>query len=228
MEAKESAARKALELIRDGMVLGLGTGTTARFFVRALAEEVKKGLGVVGIPSSRDTEELARSLKVPLATLDEHAEVDLTVDGADEVDPDFNLIKGLGGALVREKILAASSRSMAVIVDSSKLTETLGSLAPIPVEVIPYGTGLCKRRLEGMGAAVSLRTTGKGPFVSDNGNHLLDARFEGIPDPAALERDINAIPGVVDNGLFVGIAQTVIVGTQEGATVRNKGEGPAG
>ncbi|MCZ6602395.1 MAG: ribose-5-phosphate isomerase RpiA, partial [Planctomycetota bacterium] len=164
------------------------------------------------------------SLGIPLSTLEEHGNVDLTVDGADEVDPSFNLIKGLGGALVREKILASASRGMVVIVDSSKMTDRLGSRSPVPVEVIPYGVAPCRRKLEEMGASVALRLAGSAPFVTDNGNQVLDARFEQILDPAALESQINDIPGVVGNGLFIGMADTVIVGTEEGATVKRKGD----
>lgn len=215
-----------MELVRPGMVIGLGTGSTAREFVLALAEKVGEGLDIVGIPSSRDTEQLALAKGIPLVTFADRERADLTVDGADEVDPEFNLIKGLGGALVREKILASASASMAVIVDDSKMVERLGVRAPVPVEVIRFGAHPCQRRLEALGAAVTLRSTEAGPFVSDNGNYVLDARFEEIPDAAALEAEINCIPGVVDNGLFVGLAEVVVVGTGEGARVMRRGEGP--
>ena len=222
MDPKENAARKALELVREGMVLGLGTGSTAEHFVRALGEAVGRGLSVRGVPSSRATEALARSLRIPLATLDEVGEVDLTVDGADEVDPDFNLIKGRGGALVREKILAAASGELAIVIDPSKWTDRLGKICPVPVEVIPYGLRPCRKSLEALGAGVTLRQTEDRVYVTDNGNQILDARFAEIPDPARLEREINAIPGVVDNGIFAGMARTVIIGTKEGAEVRRK------
>lgn len=228
MDPKENAARKAIDLVRDGMVIGLGTGSTAWRFIEALAAQVKKGLSVEGIPSSKETERLARSLGITLVSLDEKPETDLTVDGADEVDPEFNLIKGRGGAFVREKILASASKVMAVIVDSSKLKDRLGTDAPVPVEVVPYGAGTTRRRLEELGARVTSRKGKDGPFVSDNGNRILDARFERIEDAGLLEREINSIPGVVDNGIFTGLADIVVVGTEDGATIRRKENGPIG
>jgi ribose 5-phosphate isomerase A len=204
------------------MVLGLGTGSTAACFVQALGEAVHKGLKITGIPSSKRTEELARSLHIPLVGLDDVDAIDLSVDGADEVDPGFHLIKGGGGALVREKILASISRSLAIIVDPSKIVECLGKAFPLPVEVIPYGEPVCRRALESLGAEVTRREG----FVTDNGNLILDCKFDGIPDPALMEARINAISGVVDNGLFVGMAQTVIIGREDGAEVLRKGQGP--
>ena len=222
--AKRNAGRKALELIEDGMVVGLGTGSTARHFVQGLGERVAAGLGVRGIPSSITTETQARSVGIPLVGLDTETVVDVTVDGADEIDPDFHLVKGGGGALLREKILSACSRRLVIIADASKLVDRLGVAFPIPVEVVPFGLGPARRGLEALGATVKLRGSEELPFVTDNGNYILDARFaEGAPDPGERERTINAVPGVVDNGLFVGIADTVIIGSEDGAEVRTKG-----
>lgn len=222
MRAKRIAARKALDLVHPGTVVGLGTGSTARYFVEALGERVAAGLDIRAVPSSAGTEQLARAAGIPIVGLDEVEGVALTVDGADEVDPDLRLIKGRGGAFVREKILAAASRQVVIIVDRSKVVDRLGGAHPVPVEVVRFGLHPCRRAIEAMGAEVSLRRAGEEPYISDNGNPVLDARFPGIPDPAALEREINTLPGVVDNGLFVDLATTIIVGSDEGVEVRRK------
>lgn len=211
--------KAAAACVESGMKVGLGTGRAATAFLQALAERVRaEGLEVVGVPTSEGTRALAASLGVRLTTLAEAGPLDLTVDGADEVNPSLDLIKGLGGALVREKIVAASSRRLLIVVGAEKLVEHLGRKTPLPVEVVPFGLALCERRIAELGAKPVLRRQGDSPFVSDNGNYVLDCRFEEIVSPGALDREIREIPGVVGTGLFVGMAQRALV--QEGRDVR--------
>jgi len=203
------------------MKLGLGTGRAANEFVRVLGERVRTGLAIVGVPTSEATRELAESLGIPLTTLAEAGTLDLTIDGADEVGPGLSLIKGLGGALVREKIVAASSRRFVVVVGAEKVVPRLGVKTPLPVEVVPFGLALCERRLASLGSKPTLRAAaqGSGPFVSDNGNHILDCKFAAIDDPGELDRAIREIPGVVGTGLFVGMAERVLVQQDDGVRV---------
>ena len=222
---KRAAAARALEFVQPGMRLGLGTGSTARHFVELLGERVRQGLNVVGVPTSRATEADAKRCGVPLTTLDETPELDLTVDGADEVGPGLALIKGGGGALLREKIVAAASARMVVIADESKWVETLGRF-PLPVEVVPFGLGATQRAIEKAIAALqkpgplTLRRSRDGhPFVTDGGHWILDAALGRIDDPAALARALAGIPGVVEHGLFVGLAQTVILAGPAGSRI---------
>src|SRR5262249_22143212 len=210
----EAAAR----YVEDGMKVGLGTGHAAMKFVTALASRVGQGLRVVCVPTSEATRRLAESLGLRLTTLGEIGELDLTIDGADEVDPRLDLIKGLGGALVREKIVAASSKRLMIVVGAEKIVERLGVRTPLPVEVVPFGLALCERRLAELGAHAVLRKSTEGPFVSDNGNYVLDCGFGGIDDPSATDQAIRSIPGVVGTGLFIGMAERVLV--QEGNVVR--------
>jgi len=212
----EELAARALGLVRDGTVVGLGTGRAATAFVHALAGRVRDGLRVKGVPTSEETERLARELEIPLVGLE--ADLDLTVDGADEVDPALNLIKGYGGALVRERIVAVASLRQVILVTRDKLVEVLGSHGRLPVEVLPFALPLCRRRLEALGLKPVLRTEEDRPFVTDNWNVIVDCATGPIEDPHALERTILAIPGVVDTGLFLGTADTVLVA--DGATVR--------
>lgn len=223
-DAKRHAAQRAAELVEDGMVLGLGTGSTAQLMLAALAARVNEGLKVRGVPTSIDTMELARHLGIPLTTLDDDLALDLTLDGADEVDPEFRLIKGLGGALLREKVVASASRRVAIMVDEGKLVKKLGSKAPLPVEVVRFAWRPAQERLKALGCEPVLRRTPEGePFVTDNGNLVLDARFaHGVEQPEELERAVNNIPGVVENGLFLGLATEVVVGTPAGARVERK------
>ncbi len=213
---KFEAARAALEEVGDGMRLGIGTGSTAEAFVRLLAERVNDGLAVVGVPTSERTAALCRELGVPLSTLDETPELDLAVDGADEVDPELGLIKGGGGALLREKIVAAASQRMIVIADASKLVGTLGRF-PLPVEVNPFGleaTRIAIRKAAGtldLEGPIELRMAGGEPFVTDGGHFVLDASFGRIPDTRALSDALHAIPGVVEHGLFLGLADVAII-----------------
>jgi ribose 5-phosphate isomerase A len=212
----EALATRALGLVRDGTVVGLGTGRAATAFLHALAGRVREGLRVKGVPTSEETERLARELGIPLVGLD--ADLDLTVDGADEVDPELNLIKGYGGALVRERIVAAASARQVILVTRDKLVEVLGSHGRLPVEVLPFALPLCRRRLDALGLKPVLRAEEDRPFVTDNWNVVVDCATGPIEDPHALERTILAIPGVIDTGLFLGIADTVLVA--DGATVR--------
>ncbi len=214
-ELKRIAAHRAAEYVRDGMVVGLGTGSTARYAVEKLGEMVKEGLDIVGIPTSLETEQLARKAGIPLSTIDEH-DIDLTIDGADQVDGDLNLIKGGGGALLREKMVASCSREEIIVVDESKITDRFSF--PLPVEVVKFGWKSVARKLESMGLEPARRE-----FVTDNGNYILDCGYGSIDDPEEMERMLNGIPGVVENGLFVGLATMVIAGTAGGAkTIRRQ------
>lgn len=216
---KELAARKAVEYIHDGMVVGLGTGSTAEFAIRALAERVEaEGIEVQCVPTSKASAALGEQLGLDIQGLEDNPVVDLTIDGADEVDPDLNLIKGLGGALLREKIVAAASTRQVIIVDPGKLVDRLGTRAPLPVEVIPFACGLAQLRLMDIARRAELRRSDDGePFVTDNGNFILDCHFpDGIGDAAALDRTIDEVPGVVENGLFVDLVDIVVVGLDDG------------
>lgn len=210
-------AARALELVRDGDIVGLGSGRAATAFLRALAERVGEGLRVRGVPTSEATAALARRLGVPLAGLDE-APLALTVDGADEVDPRLDLIKGYGGAMVRERIVAAASRRQVILVTVEKLVPVLGTRGRLPIEIVPFALPLCRRRLEALGCPPAVRQAAGRPVRSDNGNLLLDCAIRPLADPAALERELRAIPGVVDTGLFLGTAGIVFVA--DGRAVR--------
>jgi ribose 5-phosphate isomerase A len=213
--------------VDDGMRVGLGTGRAASAFVHALALRAHEGLQVLGVPTSESTRRLALSLGLTLATLDDVGELDLTVDGADEVDPHLDLIKGLGGALVREKIVAASSARLVILVGSEKLVPRLGVKTPVPVEIVPFARALCQRLIRALGAEARLRKTpadASQPYVTDNGNHVLDCHFNGIDHPRALEVALREIPGIVGTGFFLNMAERVLV--QEGNTVRVLMSGP--
>lgn len=211
------SAIEAAAMVEPGMVVGLGTGRAAAMFVRALARRIGEGLDVRGVPTSRRTEELARELGIPLAGLEEISAVDLDVDGADEVDPSLDLIKGHGGALLRERVVASVSTTFVILAGEEKIVPRLGSRMSVPVEVVPFAAPVSKRKLEALGGDVRLRLSEGGrPFVSDNGNHILDARFDEIADGSDLERRIDALPGVVDCGLFIGMADLVLVQSDSG------------
>ena len=223
-DAKRAAAAAALELVKPGMRLGLGTGSTARRFVELLGARIAQGLDVICVPTSEETRAQAEDLKIPLATIEEQPELDLTVDGADEFDSRLRLIKGGGGALLREKIVASASARMIVIADSSKFVATLGRF-PLPVEVTPFGLEATRRAIlreaEATGArgAVPLRKRAGEIFISDNGNYIVDCHFAALPDPDALAQRLSAIPGVVEHGLFIGIARAVISAGPKGVEV---------
>jgi ribose 5-phosphate isomerase A len=209
---KEAAGRAAAQLVSDGNVVGLGTGSTAYFAVVALGERVKAGLKITGIPTSTKTADLARGLGIRLTTLDEHPEIDITIDGADEVDPKLNLIKGGGGALLREKIVASASKRMVVVADSGKIVPVLGKF-PLPIEIVDFARVVLEKKLGVLGATSKLRTQPDGkPFVTDEGHHILDCSFGEIKEPAALATELNGMPGIVGHGLFVGLAKLVLVG----------------
>lgn len=219
MELKARAARQALDHVRDGMVLGLGSGTTMSHFLAMLGERLQKGQlhGVVGVPTSTTVEAQARAAGIPLTTLEANPRLDLAVDGADEVDPQLDLIKGLGKALLREKIVAAQSDRFLIVVDESKLVARLGA-GPLPVEILPFGAGVQVRWLQGLSTRAELwRGEDGSPVVTDNGNYLARCWFEGgIPDPRALARILAGRAGIVGHGLFLGMAQAVIVAGPEG------------
>lgn len=218
---KRAAAARAALLVEDGMRLGLGTGSTARHFVALVGERVRAGLGVVAVPTSEATRRQAEGEGIPLTTLDETPELDLTVDGADEVGPGLALIKGGGGALLREKIVARASRRMVVIADASKRVERLGAF-PLPLEVVPWGLGATRRAILGALAACGcagplvLREAGGAPYVTDQGHHILDAHLGRIEDPAALAAALQALPGLVEHGLFVGLASGAVIAAEGG------------
>ena len=217
-EAKRAAGRRAAELIRDGLELGLGTGSTVDPFLEALAARIEgEGLRVRGVPTSRQTERRARELGIPLATLDEVGRLDLTVDGADEIDPAFDMIKGGGGALLREKVVASVSQRVVIVVDQTKRVDRLGTTFALPVEVVKFAVAPVRRALALLGCDPILRERNGGVFESDNGNAVLDCRFaEGIADARALHTAAHAIPGVVEVGLFLGLAHGCIVGFPDG------------
>ncbi len=221
-QMKINAAQAALEHVEDGMRLGIGTGSTAEEFVRLLAEKVAGGLRVEGVPTSERTARLCVELGVPLKSLDELPILDLTIDGADEVDGSLRLIKGGGGALLREKIVAAASARMLVIADETKLVETLGAF-PLPIEINPFGQVATRLAVEkvasnlGLTGEMKLRQSGDGIFTTDGGHYILDASFGRIPDAEALSRELNAIPGVVEHGLFINMAALAIIAGPAGA-----------
>jgi ribose 5-phosphate isomerase A len=221
-QEKQAAARAALDFVRDGNVVGLGTGSTAAHVVRLLAERVRAGLKITGIPTSRATQRLASSLGIPLTVLERPGQIDVTIDGADEIDPLLRLIKGGGGAFLREKVVAWASRRLVIIADSSKQVEVLGK-APLPVEVIPFAANLVAREIEGLGGSVHLRG-GDEPFVTDEGHNILDCHFGQITDPERLGRQLDSIPGVVEHGLFVGMAEVAVIGKNEGVVVLRRSE----
>jgi ribose 5-phosphate isomerase A len=215
-DGKQSAATAALAYVKSGMKLGLGTGSTARRFVDLLGGEVGKGLSIVGVPTSEATRAQAQAFSIPLATLEEMPELDLVIDGADELDSELRLIKGGGGALLREKIVAASSKRMLVIVDASKKVERLGKF-PLPVEVVPFGFGSTRLRLEracatlGLVGALTPRQRGDSLFLTDGGHYILDCAFGALPDPERLAARLAEIPGVVEHGLFLGLASIALI-----------------
>lgn len=223
--AKRAAAGRALEMVEDGMVLGLGTGSTAAWFVRLLAERIEReGLHVTGVATSAATAELSDGLGIPISALEAAGPVDLTVDGADELDAALNLIKGGGAALLREKIVAAASRRLVIIADAGKQVAELGAF-PLPVEVVRYGWPMTRdaiaAALSGMdvdGHGITLREAADGPLVTDEGHHILDLHLGRIGNAPALARALNALPGVVEHGLFIDIASAVVIGHADGRT----------
>jgi ribose 5-phosphate isomerase A len=224
LDGKRAAGEAAVALVTDGMRLGLGTGSTVYWTLRALAERVGAGLHVVGAATSRETERLAHELGIPLAAIDDIGPLDLGIDGADEVSPALDLIKGGGGALLREKLVALQCRTRIIVVDSTKLVRRLGA-RPVPVEVVAFGWRATAARLAAEGGRPRLRTTADGqPFVTDEGHHILDCAFPPIDEPEALARTLKALPGVVESGLFVGLADVVLVGSADGVEALRRGK----
>jgi ribose 5-phosphate isomerase A len=215
-EMKKQAAEKAVQFIEEGMTIGLGTGSTVEFALKKIGELVKGGLKISAIPTSLKTKRMASELKIPLIELDDHTEIDITIDGADEVDSNLNLIKGGGGALTREKIIAYHSKKVIIIVDETKIVKGLGCDCVLPVEVTKFAWPATKKVLEGLGCTTELRKIMNEVFITDNQNYIIDCDFGKIADPEALEKEINNIPGVLENGLFIGLADEVIVGSKQG------------
>lgn len=216
------AAERAVEFVQDGMKVGLGTGSTAAFAIDAIGRLVKDGYDILAVPTSIVSERQARELGIPLATLEEAGTLDITIDGADEVDGNLDLIKGMGGALLREKIVAYSTRQEIIIVDDSKLVHELGTKFPLPVEVVQFSHGRTRMFMEELGCRAELRG-GSAPFVTDNGNYIYHLHFEhGIRDPYELQRRLDDIPGVVETGLFLKMAKKVIVASEQGIRVMER------
>ena len=218
VQGKKLAAAKAVEYIRNGMTIGLGTGSTAYWAIQGIGEKVKNGLSVKAIATSIQSDTLARELGIPMVPFPEIDHLDITIDGADEVDEHLNLIKGGGGALLREKIVASVTRFYIIIVDESKLVRHLGKF-PLPVEVAPFGWELTFRRLQELGGAPRMRMAGDGaPYLTDNQHYILDTSFGLIADPARLHERVSAITGVMEDGFFIGMADVVIAGLSDGGT----------
>jgi len=215
MNAKQAAAHKAVQYIKDGMIVGLGTGSTAYWAIQYLGEKVKQGMRITAIATSDETERLALECGIKVSEMDAVDYIDIDIDGADEIDRRLNLIKGGGGALLREKIVAAGSKTFIVIADGSKMVEMLGQF-PLPVEIIPFGWQHTARHLALLGCQTTLRQKEAKPFITDNGNYILDCQFGPIPDPAVLQQQINNTPGVVENGLFVKMATRIVIGYDDG------------
>ncbi|QDV09988.1 Ribose-5-phosphate isomerase A [Planctomycetes bacterium Poly30] len=228
-ESKRAAGRRAAEFIESGQTVGLGTGSTVFFTLERLAERIRdEGLEIRGVPTSIDTETKSRGFGIPLATLDEVEKIDVTVDGADEIDGAFQMIKGGGGALLREKVVASLSDRVVIVVGADKVVERLGSTFDLPVEVVPFARAVVHRRIEAMGGQPALRMRkddSSAAYLTDNGNEILDVHHaDGIADAAALERALHEIPGVVESGLFIGLAHAMVVGEADGsASVHERG-----
>ena len=218
---KKIAAEKATESIQPGMVVGLGTGSTVYYALLKLGAMVRAGLDIVGVPTSAGTEKIATAQQISLATLATHPSIDLTIDGADEVDKDLNLIKGGGAALVREKIIANASKKILIVVDESKVSRVLGTTFPLPVEIVQFGWEATQTEVNRICGKSTLRVAStqdgrQNPLITDNGNYILDCHLDGIPAPQEIELQLNNIPGVVENGIFVNRADKIIIGTPSG------------
>ncbi len=209
MNQKKEVGEKAIDYIEDGMIVGLGTGSTVFFTITKLGELVQKGLSIKGIPTSKQTEKLANKVGIPLISFDEVEQIDVAIDGADEVAPDLNLIKGGGGALLREKIIANAAKTFIVVADPNKNVPKLGSF-PLPVEVLPFGFEMTKKKIQNLGLTAHLRQVQGKPFLTDNGNYILDFLIPDMTNLKELERKLNLIPGVIENGLFLGVTDIYI------------------
>jgi ribose 5-phosphate isomerase A len=218
----DALVEAALGMISPGTIVGLGSGRAATRFIRALGARIADGLQVRGVPTSRASAALASDLRIPLTTLDEVESIDVVIDGADEVDPQLNLIKGLGGALVREKVVATAARRFVILVGPEKLVGQLGEHGVLPVEVVPFALVVCRRKLNSLGYASEPRSSDGQLFTTDNGNHILHCHITALPDAAAVEQTIRSIPGVVGTGLFLGMADTVIIDRGSDAEIRRR------
>jgi len=226
-DLKRRAALAALEEIHDDMIVGLGTGSTAAHFISELAVRVREGLKIAAIPTSEASRQQAEEGGIPLTTFAEHPYIDVTVDGADEISPQLDLIKGLGGALVREKVVAHASRRVVIVADESKLVEKLGSRTVIPVEVVPFAVHFVMQRLAGWGGQLCIREKNGMRVVSDNGNLIIDWKYGEIEQPALLEKQLKGVTGVVDSGLFCHVAQCVIVAGRNGIRKIERSQTPS-
>jgi ribose 5-phosphate isomerase A len=224
MSPKQRAAEAAMKYVKDGMVVGLGTGSTADLFLQALAAAIKERRvrDIRGVPTSRQSERRAQHLHIPLTTLADSPHPDVTIDGADEIAPNLDLIKGLGGALLREKIVAQNSKKLVIIADASKAVQKLGTKAMLPVEVVPFAHETHEAFLRSLGATPTLRRSGDTPYLTDNGNYIYDCRFKGIDDPAALDLALRSRAGVVETGLFVGMATVALIAGEECVEERSR------
>jgi ribose 5-phosphate isomerase A len=223
--AKKRAAARAVELIKDGSVIGLGAGSTVAFAVNELGRRMREeNLRVQVVPSSNQTQKIAVECGVPITTLDKHPSLELDIDGADQIDADLNLIKGMGGALTREKIVAQSSKALIIVGDETKLTDALGRNQPLPVEVLPFALPLVASKIRALGGKPVLKMSrdGSGPFVTDNGNSIFNVDFGIIKNPTKLDHQLKNISGVIETGLFLGMAETAYVGTETGVKVLRK------
>ena len=215
VDPKKIAAEKAVEYVKDGMIIGLGTGSTAYWAIQKIGERVKQGLKITAVASSENSAKLASDLKIPLISFEHIKGIDLTIDGADEVDQEKNLIKGGGGALLREKILATNSKQFIVVIDASKLVKYLGAF-PLPIEIVPFASKLTIQKIQALGTTPVIRSEQGRNYITDNGNLIVDCHFESIQDPAKLNSQLHLIAGVVETGLFVNMKPMVIVGDTDG------------
>lgn len=216
--AKKRVALEAVKHVREGFLVGLGSGTTVAYAIQEIGKKIRQGLQVLGVPTSHQALMLAVSYSIPLTTLDEHPKLDLAIDGADQVDGELNLIKGMGGALMREKVVASAAKQFVVVADETKLVEKLGTKQPIPVEVLPFALSTVVARVEDLGGKAVLREGERkvGPVVTDNGNFILDVTFGAVDDLTKLDVAVKSIPGVLETGLFLGMADIVYLGKQDG------------
>lgn len=224
MIEKKIVGEKAVEFVKDGMTVGLGTGSTVYYTIIKLGQLMKEGLSIKGVPTSIQTEKLANECGIPLANINEIDYIDVAIDGADEVDPQLNLIKGGGGALLREKIIARAAKKFIVVADPAKIVNHLGAF-PLPIEVVPFGVEMTNKQIRLLGAETTIRYSNGTPYRSDNGNYVIDAKFPNILDPISLEHKLNLIPGVVENGLFNQMADAVItLNAEKSIVIKNAHE----
>lgn len=221
-DAKRRAAERAVEYVEDNQVVGLGTGSTTKFAIEEIGRRVQSGLRITGVPTSKNSEKLAIELGIPLTDLNDVERIDVTIDGADEIDPNFHMIKGGGGALTREKLVALASTRRIIVVDEPKLVNSLGQTRSLPVEVLPFAWRMSARLLTELGSKPVIRRSGETVFVTDNSNYILDCEFGPIADPPSLEKSIKLLPGVVECGLFIAIADRVIIAFDDRVEVRER------